>query len=770
MHNKVLVLILLILGISAVFAVPREYVVVEVGTGTWCQYCPGAAMACHDLLNNGHAVAVIKNHNGDAYANTYSNARNTLYAITAYPTAFFDGTLTYVGGNATSSIYSTYLPYVNQRLAVASHYTLSATGGATGTTYSVQVAVAKPEADTNTNVKLMAVLTESHIPQVWFNQTTVENVNRLMVPDQNGTAISLGTGGSTNVSLNFTLGTSWVANNCELVLFLQNMTSKEILQAKKYSLTELAGGYPANLSSYAYPNTVIGNSASASVSLTNYASYAVTGSIGTSSSAFVPSVSSYNIPAHGVLNFTVDFVPATPQDYTGNLNITGNLWNYPNITIPLSGAGYRLLTDYLFSATQGTYTPITDGTSLGNESTGSSYFVDPAAPLGGTTVFSGPGFPIGFDFNYLGRTYDRLGIHSYGTISLGLSALTPSVNLTSTNISTPLSSVAAVTPAHLISRIAALGKSMRAQAGASIKMNTVGTAPNRECVIQWTNYKHTTATSSFSFQIRLCENGNRVKFVYGPFSYGGTNATSTDVGLRGFPDADASNFKMLTSATSWSNPALGTTNTSRMTLSSTTLPASGLTYNFIPLSSLPAAPVLTSPADAATGMPVAGFNLAWNPSALGAPPEYYAVYMSNDGEALYEQNYWETTGTTFNPVTQGGFTFGYDQSWFWTVEAINASGNAVVSPAYRFVTESSPGSQIPDVAIVTGDGNLGWPTVAGAQGYNIYRCSTPYGTYSLVGTTTDPNWTDPAYPQSKAFYKVTAILAGREVPVLLKNK
>ena len=43
------------------YAVPRNLVVVEVATGTWCQYCPGAAMGCHDLLNNGHPVAIIKN-------------------------------------------------------------------------------------------------------------------------------------------------------------------------------------------------------------------------------------------------------------------------------------------------------------------------------------------------------------------------------------------------------------------------------------------------------------------------------------------------------------------------------------------------------------------------------------------------------------------------------------------------------------------------------------------------------------------------------------
>ena len=34
-------------------AVQRNQVVLEIGTGTGCQYCPGAAMGAHDLLTYG---------------------------------------------------------------------------------------------------------------------------------------------------------------------------------------------------------------------------------------------------------------------------------------------------------------------------------------------------------------------------------------------------------------------------------------------------------------------------------------------------------------------------------------------------------------------------------------------------------------------------------------------------------------------------------------------------------------------------------------------
>ena len=71
--------------------VPRNKVVQEIGTGTWCTYCPGAAMGADDLVANGCQVAVIEYHNGDAFTNTASDARNAYYSISGYPTAHFDG-------------------------------------------------------------------------------------------------------------------------------------------------------------------------------------------------------------------------------------------------------------------------------------------------------------------------------------------------------------------------------------------------------------------------------------------------------------------------------------------------------------------------------------------------------------------------------------------------------------------------------------------------------------------------------------------------------
>ncbi len=74
-------------------AVQRDMVIMEIGTGVTCPYCPGAAMGAEDLLAAGCHVAVIEYHNyspgSDPFSNAAAAARCSYYGISGYPTAFF---------------------------------------------------------------------------------------------------------------------------------------------------------------------------------------------------------------------------------------------------------------------------------------------------------------------------------------------------------------------------------------------------------------------------------------------------------------------------------------------------------------------------------------------------------------------------------------------------------------------------------------------------------------------------------------------------------
>ncbi|MCK9399200.1 MAG: PKD domain-containing protein [Bacteroidales bacterium] len=218
--------------------VARQQVILEIGTGTWCQYCPGAAMGADDLIEAGCQVGVIEYHNGDSFTNTASDARNAYYNIPGYPTAHFDGVLEYVGGSNTQSMYPNYLPLYQQRIVIPSNFTIQIFGQHTGSTYDVQLVITK-ESGTWTTLTAQLALTESEIVYSWQGQNQLNYVERLMAPDHLGTQVDFTSENTVVLNLQFTISSDWVTNNCEIVAFLQNDGTKEILQGNKVAIPNL---------------------------------------------------------------------------------------------------------------------------------------------------------------------------------------------------------------------------------------------------------------------------------------------------------------------------------------------------------------------------------------------------------------------------------------------------------------------------------------------------------------------------------------------------
>lgn len=229
----------------------REMVILEIGTGTWCVYCPGAQMGGEDLVNNGHSVAVIEHHNGDPFTNSYSDARNSYYGITGYPTAVFDGVDYFVGGSNTQSMYQNYLPIYQNRKELMSAFSVDIFGTNSGLDYNILVQLNKLAniPPTWNNLVVHLVLTETDIPFNWQGQTQVDYCQRLMIPNENGTAIDLINNSYIEVPLSFNKNSAWVTENSQLSAFIQNLNTKEILQGTKVWLTDLQP-VPVELTSF----------------------------------------------------------------------------------------------------------------------------------------------------------------------------------------------------------------------------------------------------------------------------------------------------------------------------------------------------------------------------------------------------------------------------------------------------------------------------------------------------------------------------------------
>jgi len=222
--------------------VARDKVVFEIATGVNCPYCPAAANGVHQMLEEGLQIAVVKYHTSafsiPQFYTTETIARVSWYGISSYPTTKVDGILTQVGGGgASSSNYAAYMPLYNQRIAVQSPFTIDLNWENTGgTSYVAHATITKVGTTTATNLKFVLALTESEINYSWQGMSQLNNVCRDMLPDQNGTVLDFSATSVITLDLPFTWNSTWVRNNCELVGFVQNFTSKEVLQGTKKTM------------------------------------------------------------------------------------------------------------------------------------------------------------------------------------------------------------------------------------------------------------------------------------------------------------------------------------------------------------------------------------------------------------------------------------------------------------------------------------------------------------------------------------------------------
>lgn len=241
--------------------VPRNLVVVEIATGTWCVYCPGSALAADDMHANGDPVAIIEHHGGgngsDPYETPESGNRINYYNVAGFPTAYFDGQNASVGGDATNTIYPTYLPKINSSIGVNTPLEVEFDlVNPAGNDYEIVARIDQVATIPTGNFVLEVVVTESHIPVTWFGLTEINEVNRMMLPDDNGTALTLnGVGSSDTINLNFTLPPTFVKSNCELIVFIQDLNSKIIYNGAKSTL-DLAS-IPVDMSAVKLKNSIL---------------------------------------------------------------------------------------------------------------------------------------------------------------------------------------------------------------------------------------------------------------------------------------------------------------------------------------------------------------------------------------------------------------------------------------------------------------------------------------------------------------------------------
>ncbi|WP_027378866.1 Ig-like domain-containing protein [Chryseobacterium daeguense] len=252
---------------------------------------------------------------------------------------------------------------------------------------------------------------------------------------------------------------------------------------------------------------------------------------------------------------------------------------------------------YTFSQSTGTFSSIS-GTTL-----------DTATGNTSTTNLNSNVYPVTLPFNFVfnGVSYGSMNVSTNGYVTFGATA-------PATTTTAPISSTVAFEGA-----ISAFGRDISSMfdingTTGSISWETVGTAPNREVVVQWRNFRpnsstSTTAAYAFTFQIRLHETTNVINTVYdsGNYVVGNTTVSGTvQIGLRGTSNADFNNRLNATSL-EFINSTPGTANSS--------------TQNF-------------NTANATPGMPTSGFTYTWTPPTCWVPQSLTVVSTATNSASI----------------------------------------------------------------------------------------------------------------------------------------
>lgn len=456
---------------------------------------------------------------------------------------------------------------------------------------------------------------------------------------------------------------------------------------------------------------------------------------------------------------------------------TGKAWATAAAFLAFAATSQAQVSSYSFSQTSGTYTPITGGTVIGLATSANPAGTPESAPMDDFTYSA----LLPFNFTFNGISYDSIRVNTNGWVSFGTNLSSTSGPISSTNAyagvicafghdlmgvfattgitttgSNIITSVANTSSCKVGAPIQGTGIpanstilsftsntitiSANATATASagvlvtfatgeIRMETVGTAPNRTIVIQFTGFSKysnsagTTNNTAMDFQIRLRETTGAVSVVYNNFLGVATTNTS-QVGLRGATNADYNNR---TSTTTWSATTAGASNSATVTWTSTITPTSGLTFTWSPPScvvpgnvTVPAANITTStstinwsipspiPADyqwevrssgaagsGATGLASSGTSLTNTASASGlAPSTTYSVYVRSNCGANGNSSW--TTAVTFMTLC-ATFTVPFTQDFnagaipaCWANS--NTSNNTSANSFWKFTGASDYGT------------------------------------------------------------------------------
>jgi len=230
------------------WSIQKQNVLLELSTYVTCAACPTAALGA-TTINEDYNVSVIEHHTSSdpapfLYTTPDAQARLSYFGSSGAPCAWFDIHIDKSGGCPSMNCIDEYLPKYNEAMSIKTPILITVEANHTSTpdVYDVTLTVNKEQIVSKDDLRLMLVLTESHIPENWSTVepilTELDFVNRVMYPDVNGTTIDLVN--NNQIVQHYTVDASGYNYTLELVAWVEDHENRYVYQTQEF-LLENAG-------------------------------------------------------------------------------------------------------------------------------------------------------------------------------------------------------------------------------------------------------------------------------------------------------------------------------------------------------------------------------------------------------------------------------------------------------------------------------------------------------------------------------------------------
>lgn len=177
-------------------------------------------------MNNPTRFAPIEYHPTWAslgpFTNADSDVRSAYYGITTTPTAAFDGVVT-------AQRYDRWPAIFNQRKSVPSPLEIKLKITTVGDNFTVKATIRRQGTMASSGLRFHVAVTEQKLS---YNNLLYHHVLRKMYPNAGGTAFAINDNETKQLTVNGRLNAAWKRDNLHVVVWVQNLETKAVYQAR----------------------------------------------------------------------------------------------------------------------------------------------------------------------------------------------------------------------------------------------------------------------------------------------------------------------------------------------------------------------------------------------------------------------------------------------------------------------------------------------------------------------------------------------------------